>query len=213
MTTIGRWLLEEWRREASAEGRRGGGGEPSVAHEPPVGQPLPVIHQVLPLAGRLWGAGRPGYPDEPPSAPAMEAGVHGWRELGVERVVSLIQDWELPSRAPGLFEALGARKIAVARLPIRDFGVPTDTTVFARLLADIRQRLATGDGVLIHCNAGLGRTAVVLAALLRIHGFDGDPVVEIRRIYRRGAMEDPVQEAFVRGLDPAFADGADRMDR
>jgi protein-tyrosine phosphatase len=54
--------------------------------------------------------------------------------------------------------------------------------------------------VLVHCNAGLGRTAVVLASLLKTHGLAGDPVTELRRIYRPGAMEEPVQEAFVRTL-------------
>ena len=42
---------------------------------PPVGQPLQLVHPVLPDRARLWGAGRPSYPDEPPSAAAVEAGV------------------------------------------------------------------------------------------------------------------------------------------
>jgi hypothetical protein len=40
----------------------------------------------------------------------------------------------------------------------------------------------------------------VLASILKVHGLAGDPVTELRRIYRSSAMEEPVQEAFVRAL-------------
>ena len=167
---------------------------------PPIGQPVQLVHPVLPSRARLWGAGRPSYPDEPPKADAVVAGARGWRESGVALVLSLIEDWEVPRRAPGLFEALARERIDLRRYPIADFGVPREVPAFSQLLRDIGARLAAGDGVLVHCNAGLGRTAVVLASLLKTHGLAVDPVTELRRIYRPGAMEEPVQEAFVRGL-------------
>ena len=176
---------------------------------PPVGQPVLVEHAVLPLGARLWGAGRPAYPDEPPLPEAVEAGVREWRESGVDFVVSLIEDWEIPRRAPGLFDAVSRRGIGLVRFPVVDFGAPTDVAVFAEQLAELRRRLARGEGILVHCNAGLGRTAVVLASLLKIYGLDSDPVAEIRRVYRANAMERPTQEAFVRGL-PASPNGEPR---
>jgi protein-tyrosine phosphatase len=167
---------------------------------PPIGQPIQLVHPVLPCQARLWGAGRPSYPDEPPKADAVEAGVRAWRESGVGLVLSLIEDWEVPRRAPGLFEALARERIGLRRYPIADFGVPREVPDFGQLLRDIAERLAAGDGVLVHCNAGLGRTAVVLASILKAHGLEVDPVIELRRIYRAKAMEEPVQEAFVRNL-------------
>jgi protein-tyrosine phosphatase len=168
--------------------------------EPPVGQPLRLLHRVLPRHGQLWGAGRPSFPDEPPSRDAVEAGAQAWRKAEVGLVVSLIEDWEVPRRAPGLFEALSREGPIVRRFPIRDFGVPSDVPAFARLLDEVVGRLAQGGGVLVHCNAGLGRTAVVLASLLKVHGLTDDPVAELRRIYRPTAMQEPTQEAFVRGF-------------
>jgi protein-tyrosine phosphatase len=165
---------------------------------PPVGQPLRLVHPVLPPGARLWGAGRPSYPDEPPPTSAVEEGVRAWRESGVGLVLSLIEDWEVPRRAPGLFEALARAGIAVRRYPIADFGVPCEAVEFGRLVTEVGACLATGDGVLVHCNAGLGRTAVVLASILRAHGMVEDPVTEIRRVYRSTAMQEPAQEAFVR---------------
>ncbi len=167
---------------------------------PPIGHPLQLGHPVLPSTARLWGAGRPSYPDEPPKAEAVETGVRAWRQSGVDLVLSLIEDWEVPRRAPGLFEALARQGIEVRRFPIVDFGVPREAPAFDRLLSDVVKRLATGDGILVHCNAGLGRTAVVLASILKAHGLALDPVTELRRIYRSTAMQEPVQEAFVRQL-------------
>ena len=172
----------------------------NAAVTPPVGQPLQLVHPVLPRRGRLWGAGRPSYPDEPPRADAVESGVRAWRESGVGLVLSLIEDWEVPRLAPGLFEVLARERIDLCRYPIADFGVPQEVPGFGQLLRDVGERLAAGDGVLVHCNAGLGRTAVVLASILKAHGLAIDPVTELRRIYRSSAMQEPVQEAFVRGL-------------
>jgi protein-tyrosine phosphatase len=130
----------------------------------------------------------------------VDAGVRAWRGAGVALVVSLIEDWEVPRRAPGLFETLAREGLEARRFPIADFGVPADLPAFARLLDEVAQRLGEGGGVLVHCNAGLGRTAVVLASILKSHGLTADPVAELRRIYRPTAMQEPVQEAFVRRL-------------
>jgi len=172
---------------------------------PPVGEPVRLLHPVLPPSTRLWGAGRPSYPDEPPSAEAVVRGVRAWRAAGVDLVLSLIEDWELPRRAPGLYETLGGEGITLIRFPIVDFGVPADEPAFGRLLDDLDGHLGGGTGVLVHCNAGLGRTAVVLASVLQRHGVPGDAVTELRRVYRPTAMEWPTQEAFVRRRAPGGA--------
>jgi protein-tyrosine phosphatase len=130
----------------------------------------------------------------------VEEGVRAWRESGVDLVLSLIEDWEVPRRAPGLFEALAREGVDVRRYPIVDFGVPREAPGFDRLLREAAERLREGNGILVHCNAGLGRTAVVLASILKTHGLVADPVTELRRIYRSTAMQEPVQEAFVRRL-------------
>jgi protein-tyrosine phosphatase len=165
---------------------------------PPVGQPLRLCHPLLPTGAHLLGAGRPSYPDEPPPLDKVEEGARAWRQAGVALVVSLIEDWEIPRRAPGLFEALAREGVDLRRFPIADFGVPVDLPAFGRLLDEVGYRLAAGGGVLVHCNAGLGRTAVVLASVLKAHGLAEDPVRELRRLYRPTAMEHPVQEDFVR---------------
>lgn len=160
----------------------------------------PVAHPCLPPAGRLWGASRPGYPMVPATPRQIQAAVREWAGVGVETVVSLLEDAELAAICPGLLEVLRRHHLESLRFPVPDFGVPRDPAAFAALVEDLRQRLDRGQAILVHCNAGLGRTAIVLAALLKACGLRGDPVEEVRRIYQPGAIRGENQEAFVRAL-------------
>ncbi|MGH7265068.1 MAG: protein-tyrosine phosphatase family protein [Candidatus Rokuibacteriota bacterium] len=161
-----------------------------------------LAHPRLPAGGRLWGAGRPGYPSTPASPQQVERGVREWAGLGVEVVVTLMEEEELGRIVPGFLEALGRHGLESLRFPIRDFGAPGahEAERFCLFVAGVRDRLARGQSILVHCNAGLGRTAVFLATLLRGCGLSGDAVAEIRQIYEPHAMEGAAQEAFVRGL-------------
>lgn len=159
-----------------------------------------LAHPRLPAGGRLWGASRPGYPDVPASPRQIEAAVREWAGAGVDAVVTLMEEPEVARICPGFFDALARHGLESLRYPIPDFGAPDDPARFCAFVADIRGRLARGQAILAHCNAGLGRTAIFLASLLKGCGLPGDAVEEIRRIYLPDAMRGAAQEAFVRGL-------------
>jgi protein-tyrosine phosphatase len=161
-----------------------------------------LYHPRLPAGGRLWGASRPGYPETPASPRPVEAGVREWAGVGVEVVVTLMEDDELSRICPGFLDALRRRGLESLRFPIPDFGAPApdEAEAFCVFVDDARRRLARGQAILAHCNAGLGRTAIFLASLIKGCGHPGDAVEEIRRIYQPDAMRGAVQEAFVRGL-------------
>jgi protein-tyrosine phosphatase len=161
-----------------------------------------LYHPRLPAGGRLWGASRPGYPDTPASPRQIEAAVREWAGAGVDAVVTLMEESEIARICPGFLDALGRHGLESLRFPIPDFGAPAaaEADAFCALVLDARQRLARGQAILVHCNAGLGRTAVFLASLLKGCGLSGDAVEEIRRIYVPDAMRGDVQEAFVRSL-------------
>jgi protein-tyrosine phosphatase len=90
----------------------------------------------------------------------------------------------------------------VVRFPVPDFGVPGDPAAFRALVLDILARLEQGSGVFVHCHAGLGRTGLVLACVLRALGLKRDPVVEVRRIYHRRAVANAWQRVFARTFAP-----------
>jgi protein-tyrosine phosphatase len=161
-----------------------------------------LYHPRLPAGGRLWGASRPGYPDTPATLRQVEAGVREWAGVGVEAVVTLMEADEIQRICPGFLDALHRQGLESLRFPIRDFGAPAahEAEKFCAFVDDARQRLARGQAILAHCNAGQGRTAVFLASLLKGCGHPGDVVEEIRRIYFADAMREAVQEDFVYGL-------------
>jgi atypical dual specificity phosphatase len=87
--------------------------------------------------------------------------------------------------------------------PVEDGSVPEDRTSFHALVAKIWDRLKE-KSVLVHCNAGLGRTATVAAALLVFGGTPADAAIARVRKARSGALENRWQEEFIRGYDEAI---------
>ncbi len=101
----------------------------------------------------------------------LEGEISGWRQLGLEVVVSLLEATE--QRELGLQEE--PRLCAAAGMeylshPIADRGLPTDHRAFAALIETLGHRLNSGLGVGVHCRAGIGRSALVVACLLGNQG-------------------------------------------
>lgn len=93
----------------------------------------------------------------------------------------------------------GARGLAWYHLPIRDGGVPDAgfEHAWAPAGAALRQRLRAGEGVVVHCRGGLGRTGLVAARLLIELGEAPSSALRRVREARPGAVETPAQECFL----------------
>jgi atypical dual specificity phosphatase len=79
--------------------------------------------------------------------------------LGVGAVLSL-QEEELDDAA-----WLDAHGIASRRIPVPDYGAPTPEQL-GGAIAWMREQIAEGKTVYVHCRAGIGRSATVVAAFL-----------------------------------------------
>ncbi|HEX9417392.1 MAG TPA: dual specificity protein phosphatase family protein [Gaiellaceae bacterium] len=88
---------------------------------------------------------------------------------GVDFVVDLTEEGELP---PYPCEGIEHR-----RMPIRDFGVPTEEEL-NRILDTIDEALADGRTVFVHCRGGIGRTGTVIGCYLRRHGSSAEEALE-----------------------------------
>ncbi len=89
--------------------------------------------------------------------------------------------------------------LAWYHLPIRDFGVP-DADFEAAWIEqgpELRQRLKTGERVVLHCYAGLGRTGLVAARLLIEFGELPVRAIALVRHARRGTIQTADQEAYL----------------
>ena len=84
----------------------------------------------------------------------------------------------------------------VKHIPVRDFESPRMEQVedFLKFAKEIR---AEGKKLVIHCDAGAGRTGTMLACYLVSKGYDAAKAIEEVRRKRPGSIETPGQEEIV----------------
>ncbi len=112
------------------------------------------------------------------------------RENGFEAVVSLS---EIPL-SEMLIEEFG---FTVKHIPIRDFEAPTleqieDFVIFAEKAREEEKKLV------VHCDAGIGRTGTVLACYLVSKGYNAAKAIEEVRTKRPGSIETTNQEEVIK---------------
>jgi protein-tyrosine phosphatase len=93
--------------------------------------------------------------------------IASWKRLGLEVIVSVLEDAEIIELGLEEEEALcGQAGLELLRFPIPDRGVPASREGFTALIRTLVEHLRQGRNVGIHCRVGLGRSAVVAACVL-----------------------------------------------
>mgnify|MGYP003580796828 CR=1 FL=1 len=139
-----------------------------------------VLPQKVP--GRLLLHSMPGRFE------AIERVWHQLRSEAVGAIVCLTVEHEIRLNSYKYAEALETGTVPCPVLPfeICEGGVPEDRNAFWTLANDIANRLLSGEGVLIHCAGGLGRTAMfAISVLLAL----GEPMNEAEsKVSRAGSI-------------------------
>jgi protein-tyrosine phosphatase len=115
--------------------------------------------------------GRLAIMPRPRSGEWLEDEVQAWRSAGVDMVVSLLTQPEIEEL--GLQEesrTCHAHGIIYISYPICDRHVPDSPTATIELIQTIRQALKQSKGIAIHCRMGIGRAAMIAAAILASQG-------------------------------------------
>jgi protein-tyrosine phosphatase len=100
-------------------------------------------------------------------------------EKGLESYVPLLQEQAARLGTPVVYR----------RFPIPDFAVPEVAQV--RLVLDeMSAALAAGQGLYVHCFAGLGRTGVILGCYLVRRGYSGPEALRLLARVREGTRFD-----------------------
>ena len=81
--------------------------------------------------------------------------------------------------------------------PVRDFTAPTQAQI-DKIIAHIDSRLGSGLPVGVSCNAGIGRSGIVLACYLVHKGLTANQAIELVRKKRARGPEVPEQIAAVK---------------
>ncbi len=151
---------------------------------PPSSREKPLFWIEMPGPGRLAIAARPRAGDW------LIDEINGWRLAGVDEVVSLLEPHEMHDlELDGEAEACSQAGIAFTSFPISDRGVPSSLMKTRALVTDCKGWLSAGRGVLVHCRAGIGRSALVLACVLVSLG--DRPEAALARIRSARGLEVP----------------------
>jgi len=149
--------------------------------------------------GRLLAGEHPGYHGEA----TLAARVQALRRAGISRFVDLTARGDPVPPYGALLPAADAQRHSH---PVTDFGVP-DRAGMQAILATIDAAIEGGQGVYLHCRAGIGRTGTVAAIWLIEQGLDAEQALDLlqlkwQAVDKHGSEphtpETDAQRAFVR---------------
>lgn len=123
----------------------------------------------------------------------FENTILGWKDEGVDVVVSMLENSEIPNlmgAERALCEEFGMEFFSV---PVRDKTVPDSVEFFAGVARDLADKIMAGQAVAIHCRAGIGRSTTLAACVLILLGVDGETALDMIAVAR--GLEVPETEA------------------
>lgn len=149
--------------------------------------------------------GRLGVSRRPEGGDALEAKLEHLHRGMVDQVVSLLQPEEAAAFGLAEEEATAERMgIGFYNFPVVDHGLPVDVKHYRRAANAIDGRLRSGQAIVIHCNAGLGRAPSLAICALVVGGMNVDEaILRVGRARGRPVPETDEQYEFLK----AFAAG------
>jgi protein-tyrosine phosphatase len=113
---------------------------------------MPRLYWVNNLEGHLAIASAPR-----PEIPLDEA-LLAWKEEGVDIVVSLVDDMEMPGLLVAERSLCEELNIDFIWFPVPDKTVPPSRVAVWALAEQLKNEIVSGKSVAIHCRAGIGRS-------------------------------------------------------
>jgi len=141
------------------------------------------------IKGKLAASSKPDFIED----------ILEWRKIGIKAVLVLIEDRELMylGGLENYLNILNKHGFKTLSIPIRDFSTPTFEEAL-RAVKWIEEMISKDNPVLVHCNAGLGRTGTIVACYL-VYKEKMDPYDAINYVAekRPGSLEVYRQIRFV----------------
>lgn len=161
---------------------------------------LPSLYEIPVIAlGRL-------YIMPKPSGDWLKEDLEKLKGLGVEKLVSMLtcdEMIELGLQAEA--EICRQLDIEFTNLSVPDRSVP-DLRIIEELVREIQQNLVAGQGVAIHCRAGIGRSGLVASCVLIAQGVDAENSIATVSDARGVRTPDTQEQAeFIRNFRPSTA--------
>lgn len=147
-------------------------------------------------------SGRIGIASRPRGGAWIEDDIETWKTDGVDLVVSLLTTDEIEEFDLGAEELIcREHEIGFRSFSIPDRGVPASRDEALDLVAELAQVVTEGKNVVVHCRQGIGRSGLVVAAVLAQLGEEPDRALALVEEARgRPVPDTEEQREWVRGL-------------
>ena len=151
--------------------------------------------------GQLWISHCPGKTGLKDKLIQAETDLFELKKIKIDIVVSLLEQKELETlRVSTLFELIKKHDFIHYYFPIEDKSVPKNKIQLHRLLDNLCDEIHINKKILIHCNAGLGRSGLIAALICKKLGVSESPISYIRK-HRPGSIETKDQEKMITTVD------------
>ena len=151
--------------------------------------------------GQLWISHYPGKTGKKDKLIQAEIDLLELKKKKVDIVVSLLEKKELETlRVSKLFELIKKNMFIHYYFPIEDKSVPKNKAQLHRLLENLCNEIHKNKKILLHCNAGLGRSGLIAALICKKLGVSESPISYIRK-HRPGSIETKDQENMITLVD------------
>jgi len=120
------------------------------------------------------------------------------RTMGVDRIVSMLQDDEIDEMALGAEgDVCASLGITFTRFPIFDRGLP-EPEGFRLIVASVASDLQAGTSVAVHCRTGIGRAGTLAGCVLKAFGMTATDAIAAVEMARGTTIPDtPEQRDFI----------------